>query len=116
MAVSQGDGLPDQHRWKNVLCHQWTAASPGPSGALRTRFVALPAGRRFILVTDQPMLGNDYVYETSFGADPTRPVEEFFRHNKKILVLWADSSVSAASYEELMTNRFDLNKSLWKYQ
>lgn len=87
---------------------------PGTTGDRRTRFVSLPEGRRFVLVTDQPMLGNDYVYETSFGADANRPVGEYFRHNNKIHVLWTDLSVSPASFEELTTNT-DLNKSLWKY-
>ncbi|MFN6094401.1 MAG: prepilin-type N-terminal cleavage/methylation domain-containing protein [Verrucomicrobiota bacterium] len=88
---------------------------PGTTGDRRTRFVSLPEGRRFVLVTDQPMLGNDYVYETSFGADANRPVSEYFRHNDMIHVLWTDLSVSPASYNELMANRSNLNKSLWKY-
>ncbi|MFM8716868.1 MAG: type II secretion system protein [Spartobacteria bacterium] len=90
-------------------------AYPGSSGQLRTRFVSLPAGRRFVLVADQPMLNNDYISENSFGPDPTRPKEGYFRHNNKIHVLWTDLSVSPASYEELMTNRSNLDKSLWKY-
>lgn len=88
---------------------------PGTAGDKRTRFVSLPEGRRFVLVADQPMLGNDFIAENSFGSTPTRPVEEYFRHNNKIHVLWTDLSVSPASYEELMTNSTDLNKSLWRY-
>lgn len=89
--------------------------APGSSGDLRTRFVSLPEGRRFVLVTDQPMLNNDYVNETSFGADANKPVGEYFRHNNKIHVLWTDLSVSPASLQELMTNSSDLSQSLWKY-
>lgn len=87
---------------------------PGSSNR-RTRFVSLPEGRRFVLVTDQPMLNNDYVYETSPGSGADKPVDEYFRHNNKIHVLWTDLSVSPASLEELMTNKNDLSKSLWKY-
>lgn len=86
---------------------------PGSAGDRRTRFVSLPEGRRFVLVADQPMLGQDYIAENSFGDVSTRG--EYFRHNNKIHVLWTDLSVSPASYEELITNSTDLNKSLWRY-
>jgi prepilin-type N-terminal cleavage/methylation domain-containing protein len=87
---------------------------PGSSGDRRTRFVSLPEGRRFVLVADQPMIGQDYIAENNFGSVSTRG--EYFRHNNKIHVLWTDLSVSPASYEELITNSTDLNKSLWRYQ
>jgi prepilin-type N-terminal cleavage/methylation domain-containing protein len=100
---------------KTSYAINYRIASPGSSGNLRTRFVSLPEGRRFVLVADQPMLGNDYIAENSFGADANRPVGEYFRHNNKIHVLWTDLSVSPISYDEIMTNKSDLNKSLWKY-
>ena len=87
---------------------------PGTAGDKRTRFVSLPEGRRFVLVADQPMIGQDYIAENNFGSVSTRG--EYFRHNNKIHVLWTDLSVSPASYEELITNSTDLNKSLWRYQ
>jgi prepilin-type N-terminal cleavage/methylation domain-containing protein len=90
---------------------------PDPGGNNRIRFISLPAGkRRFVLVIDQPMLNNDYVYENMIGSDAYTPVKEYFRHDGKIHVLWTDNTVSAIGYNELMADRFDLEKSLWKFQ
>jgi prepilin-type N-terminal cleavage/methylation domain-containing protein/prepilin-type processing-associated H-X9-DG protein len=108
-------GYQDTNGGRTSYALNFRITYPGPAGDNKLRFVALPAGRRFVLVTDQPMLNNDYVYETIIGSDADTPVKEYFRHNGKIHVLWTDSSVSAMGYDELMADRFDLQKSLWQF-
>jgi len=89
---------------------------PVDVGATGMSFLALPQGRRFVLVADQPMLNNDYISQTHPGISPTYPKAEYFRHNGKINILWTDISVSPMSYEELMVDSSDINKSLWKFR
>jgi prepilin-type N-terminal cleavage/methylation domain-containing protein len=77
-----------------------------------TRFVQLPAGRKFVLAMDQPMQNTDYVGPNDLQAQQS----EFFRHKSTAHVLWTDLSVSNATYADLMANAFDPNLSLWRFR